>query len=239
MTILSVNINKLATLRNARGHNNPNVQEWALRIQNWGVKSITVHPRPDERHIRKQDVYLLKEALDVEFNIEGYPSDDFCKMVLDVRPDQVTLVPDDPEQITSNHGWNTMKYQSELTKVVAKFNDAGIRTSLFLDPNPDLVSSAASTGASRIELYTEIYAKAFERDTAHKVIRGYAETARRAAELNMGVNAGHDLDLNNLQNFLNQVPNVQEVSIGHALICDALELGMEETVKRYLMITEG
>lgn len=237
MTTLSVNINKLATLRNARGHNNPNVKDWAIQIQNWGAKSITVHPRPDERHIREQDVYELKEVLDIELNIEGYPSDNFCKMVLEVCPDQVTLVPDDPDQLTSNHGWNTMKYQNILKKVIAQFNQAGIRTSIFLDPNPDIVASAASTGADRIELYTESFARAYELGTVDKVIRGYTETARRASELGMAINAGHDLDLNNLAYFLSHLPNVEEVSIGHALICDALEYGMEQTIKRYLRIT--
>jgi len=236
MTKLSVNINKLATLRNARGHNNPDVAEWALKLQGWGVQGITVHPRPDERHIRKTDVYALKDKLDVEFNIEGYPSKAFCQMVLEVKPEQVTLVPDNPEQLTSDHGWNTLKDQNMLKEVIAPFKAAGIRTSIFLDPNPDLISTAAATGADRIELYTESFARAFENNIQRTQIRAYAETARRAQDAGMGVNAGHDLDLKNLGYFLESVPNVMEVSIGHALICDALEMGMEQTIQAYLRV---
>ena len=238
MTKLSVNINKLATLRNARGHNNPNIFEWAKKIESWGAQGITVHPRPDERHIRKTDVHELADNLNVEFNIEGYPNKAFCQLVLAVRPDQVTLVPDSPTQLTSDHGWDTQKYQTFLKDIIAPFKSAGIRTSLFLDPNPGLVESAAETGAERIELYTEAYARSFDNGTHENVVMGFTTTAKKAQELGMGVNAGHDLDLNNLAYFLDHVPQVLEVSIGHALVCDALELGMKETINRYLSITQ-
>lgn len=238
MTKLSVNINKLATLRNARGHNNPNVFQWAKNIEKWGAHGITVHPRPDERHIRIADVYELADNLDTEFNIEGYPSEEFCKMVLHVRPDQVTLVPDKPGQLTSDHGWNTIRNQLWLTDVIAEFKEIGIRTSLFLDPNPSLIPSAAKTGADRIELYTETYARAHEVQSHHQVIVNFVETARAANEIGLGINAGHDLNLNNLPYFLEKVPHIREVSIGHALICDALEMGMAQTIKKYLEVVK-
>jgi pyridoxine 5-phosphate synthase len=238
MTKLSVNINKLATLRNARGHSNPNVFAWAKKIEAWGVHGITVHPRPDERHIRKADVLELSGNLNIELNIEGYPSEEFCKMILNIQPDCVTLVPDKPGQLTSDHGWNTIRNQLKLTDIILEFKEIGIRTSLFLDPNPEMVSAAAKTGADRIELYTESYAKAHAAHKHHHVIGDFIETAKLANEMGIGVNAGHDLDLNNLPYFLEKVPNVLEVSIGHALICDALELGMEQTIKKYLEVVK-
>lgn len=233
-TKLSVNINKIATLRNARGHNNPNVVAWAEKIESFGAEGITVHPRPDERHIKYQDVYELKNTVTTEFNIEGYPTDDFCQMVLEVKPTQVTLVPDEPGQLTSDHGWNTQKHLEFLINIIAKFKDAGIRTSIFLDPDPELILSASKTGTDRIELYTESYAKAFGTTEEEKVLNGFAKTAQLANENEMGVNAGHDLDLHNLKNFSTRIPELLEVSIGHALICDALEMGMQKTITSYL-----
>lgn len=232
-TKLSVNINKLATIRNSRGGNNPDVIAYAQKIESYGAHGITVHPRPDERHIRRTDVYKLKEIVTTEFNIEGYPSDDFIKMVLDVRPTQVTLVPDPPHVLTSNNGWDTMSNLDFLKTVITKFKTAGIRTSIFLNPNPDMVVSAAETGTDRIELYTEAYAINFIKQK-ESAIKPYAATAERAIGLGLGINAGHDLDLHNLQYFCQNVPGLLEVSIGHALVCDALEFGMSNTVRMYL-----
>jgi len=230
---LSVNINKLATIRNARGGNNPNILDFAKKIESYGADGITVHPRPDQRHIRFQDVYDLKNNISTEFNIEGYPSDDFIKLVLEVGPHQVTLVPDKPDAITSNSGWDTKAHQGYLKHIVQQFKSANIRTSLFLNPDPSFIESAAATGADRIELYTESYASNFFIDK-EKAIQPYIETAIKAHEFNLGLNAGHDLDLDNLKYFAQNVPHLLEVSIGHALICDALTYGMSNVVKMYL-----
>ena len=217
MTRLSVNINKIATLRNARGGNNPDVVKTALDCERFGADGITVHPRPDERHIKRQDVYDLKKVLTTEFNIEGYPAPDFMKLVTQIKPAQVTLVPDTPEQVTSNHGWNTLDEQDFLTDIVAELKGHGIRTSIFVDANIKMVEMAAKAGADRVELYTE----------------PYAENYRKARECGMGLNAGHDLSLVNLKYLKEQIPWMDEVSIGHALICDALYLGLEKTISEY------
>lgn len=232
-TKLSVNINKLATIRNARGGNNPDIIQYAQKIEQLGAHGITVHPRPDERHIRFNDVYDLKKVLKTEFNIEGYPSDDFIAMVIEVKPDQVTLVPDPPHVLTSNNGWNTIENLVFLKTTVLKFKDAGIRTSLFLNPDTTMLESAYKTGTDRIELYTEEYARNFSLD-AESAILPYKNTAKASLELGLGLNAGHDLDLHNLKYFSKNIPGLLEVSIGHALICDALEFGIANTVKMYL-----
>ncbi len=233
MTKLSVNINKVATLRNARGGNNPDVLCVALDCERFGAQGITVHPRPDERHIRRSDVYALKPALHTEFNIEGYPSADFCQLVLDVMPAQVTLVPDLPSQITSNTGWDAVNHKSFLTDVVAPFKEAGIRTSIFVAAEPRMVEAAAAAGADRVELYTEPYAAGYAADR-EAAIAPYVEAAHVARELGLGLNAGHDLSLENLGFYHERIPWTDEVSIGHALICDALYLGLKETIARYL-----
>lgn len=232
MTKLSVNINKIATLRNARGGNTPNVVEAAIKCELFGAQGITVHPRPDERHIRYDDVRELKKVVTTEFNIEGYPCQSFIDLVLEVVPEQVTLVPDPPEAITSSSGWDTITHCEELTKIVKTFKDKGIRVSIFLNPEPRLVESAAKTGTDRIELYTEPYATnyAVNREEA---IKAFVETAREAAKYGLGVNAGHDLSLENLRYFHENIPNLLEVSIGHALISDALYLGLENTIQLY------
>lgn len=229
---LSVNINKFATLRNARGGNNPNVLQVALDCESYGAQGITVHPRPDERHIRYQDVLDIKPHLSTEFNIEGYPSPDFLDLVKEAKPAQVTLVPDPPGVLTSNAGWNTPKYQDFLKEVVRDLHQAGCRVSLFLDPNPDWVEAAAKTGADRIELYTESYAVGYKRNK-EEAVAPYVQTALRARECGLGVNAGHDLDLENLQYLAEQIPFLSEVSIGHALVCDALYLGLHNTIQLY------
>ena len=233
MTKLSVNINKVATLRNARGGNNPDVLCVALDCERFGAQGITVHPRPDERHIRRSDVYALKPALHTEFNIEGYPSADFCQLVLDVMPAQVTLVPDLPSQITSNTGWDAVSHQAFLTDVVGPFKEAGIRTSIFVAAEPRMVEAAAAAGADRVELYTEPYAAGYAADR-EAAIAPYVEAAHVARELGLGLNAGHDLSLENLGFYHERIPWTDEVSIGHALICDALYLGLKETIARYL-----
>lgn len=232
MTKLSVNINKVATLRNARGGNNPDVCRFALDCEELGAEGITVHPRPDERHIRRADVYALRPLLRTEFNIEGYPSSEFMELVLQVRPAQVTLVPDAPDQITSNHGWDTVAYQEFLTEVIATFNEAGIRTSVFVDPDTTMVEYAAKAGADRVELYTEPYASAYAADR-EAAVAPYVTAAKTAKKLGLGLNAGHDLSLENLAYFAQCVPGLDEVSIGHALIADALYLGIGETIRRY------
>lgn len=232
MTKLSVNINKVATLRNARGGNNPDVCRFALDCELMGGEGITVHPRPDERHIRRADVFALRPLLHTEFNIEGYPNDEFIELVLQVKPAQVTLVPDAPDQITSNHGWDTVAHQEFLTEVVAIFKDAGIRTSVFVDPDVTMVEYAAKVGADRVELYTEPYAANYTKDR-EAAIAPYITAAKVAQKVGLGLNAGHDLSLENLAYFAEQVPHLDEVSIGHALICDALYLGIEETIRRY------
>lgn len=233
MTRLSVNINKLATLRNARGGNNPDVLRWVVDLQRWGAQGITVHPRPDERHIRRADARALREVVTTEFNIEGYPSADFIALVSEVRPDQVTLVPDPPGVLTSNAGWDARAKKSLLREVIARFKDAGIRTSIFMEADAEQIAHAAETGTDRIELYTEPYADGYARDRV-AAIAPFISAARRAGELGLGVNAGHDLSLDNLRFFTERVPDVLEVSIGHALICDALTFGMENTLALYL-----
>lgn len=232
MTKLSVNINKVATLRNARGGNNPDVCRFALDCEELGAEGITVHPRPDERHIRRADVYALRPLLRTEFNIEGYPSSEFMELVLQVRPAQVTLVPDAPDQITSNHGWDTVAHQEFLTEVITTFNEAGIRTSVFVDPDTTMVEYAAKAGADRVELYTEPYASAYAADR-EAAVAPYVTAAKIAKKLGLGLNAGHDLSLENLAYFAQCVPGLDEVSIGHALIADALYLGIGETIRRY------
>lgn len=233
MTRLSININKVATLRNARGGNNPDLIRFAADCERFGGQGITVHPRPDERHIRRDDVFALRPLLTTEFNIEGFPSDDFIDLVLSVRPDQVTLVPDSPEQLTSNHGWDTNAHASFLTAVTRRLKEAGIRVSIFVDPSREAVKGAAEVGADRVELYTEPYAAGYatDRDAA---IRPFIEAANTARNLRLGLNAGHDLSLENLAFYHARIPWTDEVSIGHALICDSLNLGLSETVKRYL-----
>jgi pyridoxine 5-phosphate synthase len=219
-------------LRNARGGNNPDVERVALDCEKFGADGITVHPRPDERHIRRSDVHALRGILHTEFNIEGYPSDDFVKLVLDVKPHQVTLVPDAPDQITSNAGWDTKTNLAKLTDLVAKFKEAGIRTSIFVGTEPEMIEYAAKTGADRIELYTEPYATLYPTDR-EAAIAPFVEAAKLARKLGLGLNAGHDLSLVNLGYMHQCIPWIDEVSIGHALICDALYLGLETTIREY------
>lgn len=233
MTKLSVNINKIATIRNARGGETPSVTEAAIKIQEFGAHGITIHPRPDERHITRKDVYDLKPLVTTEFNIEGNPHRDFINMVLEVKPEQVTLVPDADDAITSNAGWDTKKHFDFLTEIITEFKNAGIRTSVFLDPTPELVEYAFKTGADRIELYTEAYAKDYTINK-EQAIKPYYETAVIANEFGLGINAGHDLSLENLKYFADNIPNLLEVSIGHALVSEALYMGMENTVQAYL-----
>ncbi len=233
MTKLSVNINKLATLRNARGGNNPDLLKAALDIERFGADGITVHPRPDERHIRYADVYELKKKLHTEFNIEGNPTEQkFVDLVLDNKPTQVTLVPDSSGQLTSNHGWDTIKHAAFLKETIAVFKNAGIRVSIFVDPVEDMVAAAKATGTDRIELYTEAYATGYHKNK-EAAIAPYVHAANIANELGLGINAGHDLDLENLHYFATHIPGLLEVSIGHALICDAIYLGLENTVQLY------
>ncbi|WP_410219922.1 pyridoxine 5'-phosphate synthase [Pedobacter sp.] len=234
MTKLSVNINKIATLRNSRGGNNPDLVKVALDCERFGAEGITVHPRPDERHIRYQDVFELKEVISTEFNIEGNCREQkFVDLVLANKPAQVTLVPDALGQITSNHGWDTIKHQAYLQDMVALFKSEGIRVSIFVDPVVEMVEGALATGTDRIELYTEDYAKHYHIDK-EKAIAPYLAAANKANELGLGLNAGHDLDLHNLKYFAQHTPNLLEVSIGHALVCDALYYGLENTVQLYL-----
>lgn len=233
MTKLSVNINKIATIRNARGGNNPNVLAVAHDIELFGGQGITVHPRPDERHIRRQDVYDLKKVLTTEFNIEGYPAPAFMELVCQIKPAQVTLVPDSPDQITSNHGWDTLSNQDFLTDVVSEFRNNGIRTSIFVDANPVMVELAAKAGADRVELYTEPYATNYEALDPETAVKPFVEAARKARECGLGLNAGHDLSLKNLKFLKERIPWLDEVSIGHALVCDALYMGLEKTISEY------
>lgn len=234
MTKLSVNINKLATLRNSRGGNNPNLVKSALDIEQFGADGITVHPRPDERHIRYADVYDLKKVLKTEFNIEGNPTEQkFVDLVLASKPAQVTLVPDALGQLTSNHGWNTIEHQAYLKSIIAVFKNAGIRVSIFVDADVSMVEAAATTGTDRIELYTESYAVEFANGKKEKAIAPFKEAAEAAKSLGLGLNAGHDLDRFNLGYFSKEIPWLNEVSIGHALICDAIYLGLENTVQLY------
>ena len=232
MTKLSVNINKIATIRNARGGNIPNVCNVALDCERFGADGITVHPRPDERHIRYQDVLDLKPILKTEFNIEGYPSPDFIKLVKSVKPHQVTLVPDPPEAVTSSAGWDTVKNIDFLKEVVADFQSAGIRVSIFVDTNLENIESAAKSGTDRVELYTEPYATNYPVNR-EKAAAPFVEAARLAQKLGLGLNAGHDLSLENLAYLHSLIPWLDEVSIGHALIADTLYFGLEDTIKRY------
>lgn len=232
MTKLSVNVNKVATLRNARGGNMPDVAECVIKCQEFGADGITVHPRPDERHIRRDDVFTIRPLITTEFNIEGNPTDKFVELVLEAVPDQVTLVPDAVDAITSNAGWDTMANRAFLSGVCKVFKQKGIRVSIFTDPIPAMVEGAAACGADRVELYTEGYARAFRTDRK-KAIAPYYMAAKTARECGLGLNAGHDLNLDNLHYFVQTIPWTDEVSIGHALICDALYMGLEKTVKAY------
>lgn len=234
MTKFSVNINKLATLRNSRGGNNPDILRAAKDIENYGADGITVHPRPDERHIRYSDVYALKKNVTTEFNIEGNCTEQsFVDLVLANKPTQVTLVPDAIGQLTSNHGWNTIEHAGYLKEMISVFKNAGIRVSIFVDPVVEMVEGAKATGTDRIELYTEAFAKGFASGNKDQAIAPYVTAALKANELGLGINAGHDLDLHNLQFFSRKIPGLLEVSIGHALICDAIYLGLENTVQLY------
>jgi pyridoxine 5-phosphate synthase len=232
MTKLSVNINKIATLRNARGGDVPSVVQVAIDAQKFGAQGITIHPRPDERHITRKDVYDLKPVVTTEFNIEGNPTEDFIDLVLDVVPEQVTLVPDAPDAITSNAGWDTITHAEFLKEVIAKFKAKGIRTSIFIDTDLELIKAAKATGTDRIELYTERFASDFE-NGKKDTVKDYAEAAKLAHELGLGINAGHDLSLDNIAFFKENIPFLDEVSIGHALISEALYLGLENTIQLY------
>jgi pyridoxine 5-phosphate synthase len=234
MTRLSVNINKIATLRNARGGNNPDVIKTALDCERFGAEGITVHPRPDERHIRYSDVIELKKVVTTEFNIEGYPDERYMKLVLETKPAQATLVPDGPDAITSNAGWDTIKHKTLLTDIVRELKSYGVRVSVFVDPVITMVEGAKAIGADRIELYTEPYAAHYHQNR-EAAIKPYIEAAKVAHQLGLGINAGHDLDLNNLKYLHNSIPHLDEVSIGHALICDALYFGLENTIQLYLL----
>jgi pyridoxine 5-phosphate synthase len=232
MTVLSVNINKIATIRNSRGGNMPNVLEAAVNCEKFGAQGITVHPRPDERHIRYQDARDIKPLLKTEFNIEGNPIESFTKLVLEVNPAQVTLVPDAPDAITSNAGLDTITHKEYLKGIVKIFKDAGIRVSIFIDPVEEMIRNAVDTGCDRVELYTEAYAANYHKDR-EAAIAPYVKAAKVAMECGLGLNAGHDLNLDNLKYFKENIPGLLEVSIGHALICDALYLGLENTIKAY------
>lgn len=232
MTNLSVNINKIATLRNARGENVPNVEQFAIDCESFGANGITVHPRPDERHIRHDDVFALRPLVKTEFNIEGYPSPEFLDLVLKVKPEQVTLVPDAPDAITSSAGWNVKENMEFLTDIVDRLRDAGIRSSIFVDTDIENIKDAAATGADRVELYTKPYADLYPTNP-EKAVAPFVEASRAAHKAGLGVNAGHDLSLANLKFFHERVPFLNEVSIGHALISDALYLGLKETIRQY------
>ena len=238
MTRLSVNINKIATLRNARGGNMPDVLKAALDIESFGAEGITVHPRPDERHIRYSDVRALKPLVHTEFNIEGNPIESFRELVMEVVPAQVTLVPDAHDAITSNAGWNCLEHKDFLSQMCSLFHSKGIRVSIFIDPDPRQAFAARECGADRVELYTAAYAEQFPSDP-EKAIAPYLAAAKAAREAGLGLNAGHDLNLDNLRYFIRTIPWTEEVSIGHAIICDALYLGLEETVRRYLEEVRG
>ncbi len=232
MTNLSVNINKIATLRNARGENVPNVEQVAIDCESFGANGITVHPRPDERHIRHDDVFALRPLVKTEFNIEGYPSPEFLDLVLKVKPEQVTLVPDAPDAITSSAGWNVKENMEFLTDIVDRLRDAGIRSSIFVDTDIENIKNAAATGADRVELYTKPYADLYPTNP-EKAVAPFVEASRAAHKAGLGVNAGHDLSLANLKFFHERVPFLNEVSIGHALISDALYFGLKETIRQY------
>ena len=233
MTRLSVNINKIATIRNARGGNIPDVFQASIDCERFGAQGVTVHPRPDERHIRYSDVRAIAPIVTTEFNIEGYPNRSFMDLVLEVKPDQVTLVPDPPDVLTSNAGWDTIKHESFLKEVIFTFKNAGIRTSIFIETDEKMIRNAKNTGADRIELYTEKYAKEFHINK-EKAVEPFVKSAEVAIEVGLGINAGHDLDLKNLKYFASHVPGLLEVSIGHALISDALYFGLENTIQLYL-----
>jgi len=233
MTKLSVNINKIATLRNSRGGNTPNLGQTAIDIQEFGAQGITIHPRPDERHIRYQDADVFKPIVTTEFNIEGKPIKKFIDLVLDIKPTQVTLVPDAVDAITSNAGWDTINHQDFLIDVIVEFKRNGIRTSIFIDPDHLLIEAAAKTGTDRIELYTEEFARQYELGNKN-AIKPYVESAKLATDLGLGINAGHDLNLDNIQFFAQNIPNLLEVSIGHALICESLYLGLQNVIPMYL-----
>lgn len=234
MPKLSVNINKIATLRNSRGGDTPSVRQAAIKAQEFGAQGITVHPRPDQRHIRYSDVYEIAPLITTEFNIEGNPrSKDFMNLVLEVKPAQVTLVPDDEGQLTSNHGWNTVEHKEYLVDIIGRLKEKGIRTSIFVDPEVDMVVGAKTVGTDRIELYTESYAKGYAADR-EKAVAPFVHAAEVAGKLGLGINAGHDLNLENLKFFKDKVPGLLEVSIGHALISDALYYGLENTIQLYL-----
>ncbi len=232
MTKLSVNVNKIATLRNARGGELPNVTQVAIDCERFGADGITIHPRPDERHITKKDVYDLKEVVTTEFNIEGYPNERFMKLIKDTRPTQATLVPDPPDVLTSNAGWDTREYFDFLKDICAEINAYGVRTSIFVETNPQMIDYAQEIGVDRIELYTGPYAENYGND-AEQAVLPYVRTAKRAQALGIGINAGHDLNLANLGFFKRSIPGLEEVSIGHALIADALYFGLEETIEKY------
>lgn len=233
-TKLSININKIATLRNSRGGNNPDVVKAAIDAQRFGADGVTVHPRPDERHIRYQDVRDVKKIIETEFNIEGNPREKkFVDLVLEVKPQQVTLVPDELGQLTSDHGWDTIKHKEYLQDIISVFKNAGIRVSIFVDPDVAMVEGAAATGTDRIELYTEGYAKQFANGNKEEAVAPYVTAAKKAKESGIGLNAGHDLDLQNLAYFKQNIPWLDEVSIGHALISDALYLGFENAIQIY------
>ncbi|MGM0530039.1 MAG: pyridoxine 5'-phosphate synthase [Bacteroidota bacterium] len=233
MTRLSVNINKIATLRNARGGNIPNVLEAAKNCERFGAQGITVHPRPDERHIRYQDVRDIKTEITTEFNIEGYPSENFLQLVKEVRPDQVTMVPDSPKNLTSNQGWDTIKNKDFLKQVIKELRSANIRTSIFIETEPEQIRNAAETGTDRVELYTEPYARKYPVNK-EEAIGPFIKASETANEEGLGLNAGHDLNLDNLRYFKEHIPGLLEVSIGHALIADALYYGLENTIQLYL-----
>lgn len=233
MTKLSVNINKLATLRNSRGGNMPDLLKSAKDIESFGAEGITIHPRPDERHIRYQDARDLKNVVKTEFNIEGNPIREFIDLVLEVKPTQVTLVPDAEDAITSNAGWDTLKHKNFLKEVISTFKSNGIRTSIFVDPHLKMVEGAKETGTDRVELYTENFAKSFFKGNK-KGVRPYVDAAKVAHEMQLGINAGHDLNLDNIQFFKENIPNLLEVSIGHALVCESIYLGLENVINMYL-----
>jgi pyridoxine 5-phosphate synthase len=233
MTRLSVNINKIALLRNARGSDIPDLLQFAKDCERFGAQGITVHPRPDERHIRRSDVYDLRKVVTTEFNIEGYPSEDFLKMVCEVKPHQCTLVPDAPGQLTSDHGWDTIKNQTFLREVISELKDNGIRVSLFIDPVNQLIENAKTAGTDRIEFYTGPYAHDFY-GNRNEAVKSFTNAAKFCGEINIGINAGHDLNLDNLKFFGQNVPGLLEVSIGHALVRDCLYFGLENTLQLYL-----
>lgn len=233
MTRLSVNVNKIATLRNSRGGNNPNLVAVAKDCERFGAEGITIHPRPDGRHIKFDDVFALKEIVNSEFNIEGYPDKRFLEIIKKAKPHQATLVPDSPDVLTSNSGWDTKKNRAFLLDVISEIKSYGVRTSLFVETDLEMISEAGEIGTDRIELYTESYAKNYT-SNREAAIKPYIEAAKHANSLNLGINAGHDLDLRNLKYFKDEIPNLLEVSIGHALVCDALYLGLENTIQLYL-----